>query len=1412
MATFYGTGIGGNYPSRMTIKTVATIVSQNAATNSSIINLKVYAYYNYTSYNTVNPTSGFQYIRIDEPEGSTNYAFSSTQNFDYSGTSSTNTVKIMDWTSGPIAHNSDGTKTINIDVYQDCPGVTTLDYMYDSFDWTLDTIPRASVPTLSASSVALGNSVTITTNRVSTAFTHTINYKLGTTTTETQVTTGVTDSYAWTLPASLASALPSSTSGTLTFYVHTYSGAALIGTKTITMTVTIPNNSTYQPSVSLAIAEATTAMAGAGFWLAGKSAIKATTTATGKYSATISSYAVSIDGVAYTSAVSTGGVITTTGTKTVSVTVTDSRGFQSSASTTASFISLPAPTRSAASVNFGNAVTIYTNRPSSAVTSKLYYAIGTIGNTQIAAGFGASYLWTVPKTAIGGFTDATSGTITVTQDFYNGAYYLGFTSVTLTGTIAKSIPTTNVSTVALGDAVTITTNRDHTTLTHTLKYTFGTTTTPTNIATAVGASHPWTTTSALANALTNAQSGTLTFTLETYNGTALIGSATKAITVTIPNNATYTPTVTATIAEGTAAMIGAGAYISEHSSIKVTSTGTGKLGATISSYAVTINGSAYSGSVVTSSVIASSGNISVAVTVTDSRGYTVTYSTTVPFVAIAAPTFSLSTVALGSAITITTNRASTAITHTLKYAYGTQTGTVASEVGASHAWTLANEMAVGIPSATSGVVTVTQESYFGARLLGTKTATFTATIPDTATFRPVPTISSITEGATGLSAFTVFIQGKSKLVVTSSASFKHGATLLRYDITINGVTYAGSPAVSSIINSSGSIPIKVKVTDSRGYTGETTGSANVVAYAPPKLTLFKAIRDQEVNLSTPINFEISTILNQNTKSYVIEYRPTGGTWITAHSSSTVYTLNTTLNKPSVLSNSLSYEVRLTISDYFVNVVRTASIGTGFSLIDFRNTGKGLAFGKVSEKDGLEFGMPIYGGIQGEIDNVKTLENWGALSTSSPTNTGVIIIDVGTNSVMFNAKISLVSYNFLADIHVGGYTNNSGSSWHKPQATGDSYGGNLNVRFTSSGSNRYILIGEVDTNWDGYLHVTIDKVAYGYGGYASPAPYDISLGLAYPGTVNATVGVGDDGIIYTHPTTSGNKHIPSGGATGQFLKWSADGTAVWGADNNTVYTHPTTSGNKHIPSGGATGQFLKWSASGTAVWAADNDTTYTAGNGLALSSTTFSLGTPGTLTGSTTNATTSTSHTHSITTSYAGAASTIMQTDSSGDAHARLFRSTYANQSTIEGGMAFRANNSSDNYIRFCSDATAIRTFLSAGSLDGSIIERGFNTNGTYLKFGNGEMICYGSNTFVTPTCIATGSVFGHSTADYRTNTFPATFYSTPSVSMMVYIGEAWCSLRTNNTANFTWRYYSYATWTAGTTKEFFWTAHGRWKA
>ncbi len=73
------------------------------------------------------------------------------------------------------------------------------------------------------------------------------------------------------------------------------------------------------------------------------------------------------------------------------------------------------------------------------------------------------------------------------------------------------------------------------------------------------------------------------------------------------------------------------------------------------------------------------------------------------------------------------------------------------------------------------------------------------------------------------------------------------------------------------------------------------------------------------------------------------------------------------------------------------------------------------------------------------------------------------------------------------------------------------------------------------------------------------------GLSVSGkTITYTKGNGTTGTIttqdtvYSHPSTSGNKHIPAGGSSGQILRWSADGTATWGSDNNTTYSTGTAS--------------------------------------------------------------------------------------------------------------------------------------------------------------------------------------------------------------------------------------------------------------
>lgn len=83
--------------------------------------------------------------------------------------------------------------------------------------------------------------------------------------------------------------------------------------------------------------------------------------------------------------------------------------------------------------------------------------------------------------------------------------------------------------------------------------------------------------------------------------------------------------------------------------------------------------------------------------------------------------------------------------------------------------------------------------------------------------------------------------------------------------------------------------------------------------------------------------------------------------------------------------------------------------------------------------------------------------------------------------------------------------------------------------------------------------------------------------------------------YVHPTTSGNKHIPSGGSAGQVLKWSADGVAVWGTDNNTTYSNMIgasssaagKSGLVPAPAAGANTKYLR----GDGTWQTPPNTTY-----------------------------------------------------------------------------------------------------------------------------------------------------------------------------------------------------------------------------
>ncbi len=259
----------------------------------------------------------------------------------YSGTNTigiaNNATKTLASGSTTIAHTADGSKTFSYSFSQEF-GITfsgsSVGTKSGSGTGELNTIPRATQPTVSASSVNMGSSVTISTPRASSGFTHDLAYTFAGSS-YTSIATGVGTSYSWTVP-DLASKIPNATSGTVTIRCITKNGSTTVGTKTVLLTAKVP--SSVVPTISsVAVVEATSGIATQfGALVQSKSKVKTTITAAGAKGSTISAYSATYQGKTYTASTWTSDIIKTSGSQSMTVKVKDSRG-RWSATTTKTF-------------------------------------------------------------------------------------------------------------------------------------------------------------------------------------------------------------------------------------------------------------------------------------------------------------------------------------------------------------------------------------------------------------------------------------------------------------------------------------------------------------------------------------------------------------------------------------------------------------------------------------------------------------------------------------------------------------------------------------------------------------------------------------------------------------------------------------------------------------------------------------------------------------------------------------------------------------------------------------------------------------------------------------------------------------------------------------------------------------------
>lgn len=319
----------------------------------------------------------------------------------------------------------------------------------------------------------------------------------------------------------------------------------------------------------------------------------------------------------------------------------------------------------------------------------------------------------------------------------------------------------------------------------------------------------------------------------------------------------------------------------------------------------------------------------------------------------------------GDTISIHMNRKSANFTHTVRYQFGSQSGTIATKVGTGVAWTIPLSLMNLLPEDTAGSGTIYVDTYSGSTLIGTKSCGFTATVPDD--IRPTATVS-ITDTTSAYSTYGSYVKGVSMPKIVINATPAYGSPIKTYMTTVTGAT--GSTASSFTtgpLKEAGECIVIVRLTDKRGRGKVLYFSLNVIDYSTPYISKLTAVRcDADGTLNkrgayAKAIFSVQVPKNStlDTATYLLTYKKT------TQSSYTIATLLDDIDNeheligyttaPFSAEVGSSYDLKLTVSNGPASVSKSEKISSGSAVFSWRGFGlpgakqDGAAIGKIAEK-------------------------------------------------------------------------------------------------------------------------------------------------------------------------------------------------------------------------------------------------------------------------------------------------------------------------------------------------------------------------------------------------------------------------------------------------------------------------------
>lgn len=294
---------------------------------------------------------------------------------------------------------------------------------------------------------------------------------------------------------------------------------------------------------------------------------------------------------------------------------------------------------------------------------------------------------------------------------------------------------------------------------------------------------------------------------------------------------------------------------------------------------------------------------------------------------------SAATGTIGSAMTINISRKNSAFTHTVKYSFGSKSGTIATNVGTSCSWTPPADLATVIPNATAGIGGITVDTYSGSTKIGSKTAQLILNVPTSMT----PKLGSITltDSNTAvknlLNTANTFAEIVSDIKVAfNSATGVQGSTITDYhaEIVNKNQSTSDNNGNLGLMKWNGSAQVKAWVVDSRGRSSNAvTTNITVLEYFLPTLT-FTAVRgdtnqsSDKIVVSRTAKIAPLKIGNTQKNSFKLSFKtaPFGSTTYTADTGAGVNdkVTNTLTNSKATLSGTFdigkSYEVYGVLED------------------------------------------------------------------------------------------------------------------------------------------------------------------------------------------------------------------------------------------------------------------------------------------------------------------------------------------------------------------------------------------------------------------------------------------------------------------------------------------------------------------